>query len=168
MAKTIRVDGLSQKNITNAIRELRKYAEWVDRKETELITKLAERGLEVASVRFAAAQYDGTNDVHVHVEPTGDGAVIYAKGKAVAFIEFGSGAAMGYGHPDAGKHSLGPGTWSDDEELGGKHHWDDPDGWYYKHGEKSHGNPPAMAMWQAVQTMTEELTTIARGVFGTA
>ena len=57
------------------------------------------------------------------------------------------------------------GTWSTDESLGGKGHWDDPNGWYYKHGEKSHGNPPAMAMVSARDTMVEELTTIAREVF---
>ena len=94
--------------------------------------------------------------------------MIYASGTAVAFIEFGSGAAMGYGHPMAGEHGLGPGTWSTDESLGGKGHWDDPNGWYYKHGEKSHGNPPAMAMYDAVQAMTAEITTIAKGVFGSA
>ena len=168
MAKTIRINGISEATVKAAAEELRRYAEWVQRKEAELIAKLAERGRAVASVKFAGAQYDGTNDVSVRVDNTGSVAVIYAEGTAVAFIEFGSGAAMGYGHPDAGKHGLGPGTWSTDESLGGKGHWDDPDGWYYKHGEKSHGNPPAMAMYDAVQTMTAEITTIAREVFGTA
>ncbi len=167
MAKTIRINGISAGNIEEAAQGLQEYAQWVRRKESELITKLAERGKDVASVKFAGATYDGINDVTVRVDNTGSVAVIYAEGEAVAFIEFGSGAAMGYGHPDAGKHGLGPGTWSTNEELGGKGHWDDPDGWYYEHGKKSHGNPPAMAMWQAVQTMTEELTMIAREVFGT-
>lgn len=166
MAKTIRIDGLSEANINNAIQELQKYAEWVRQKETELITKLAERGKSVAALRFGAAVYDGTNDVTVRAEPSGGGAVIYAEGKAVVFIEFGSGAQMGYGHPSAGEHGFGPGTWSTGDS--GKGHWDDPNGWYYEHGKKSHGNPPAMAMYDAVQTMTEELTTIAREVFGTA
>lgn len=168
MAKTIRINGISDSNIKDAVQELKQYAEWVRRKESELITRLAERGRDVASIKFASAQYDGTNDVSVRVDSTGSVAVIYAEGEAVAFIEFGSGAMMGYGHPDAGKHGLGPGTWSMDEGLGGKGHWDDPNGWYYKHGEKSHGNPPAMAMYDAVQTITAELTTIAREVFGTA
>jgi hypothetical protein len=168
MAKTIRINGISEVAIKAAADELHRYAKWVQQKESELIAKLAERGKDVASVKFAGAQYDGTNDVSVRVDSTGSVAVIYAEGTAVAFIEFGSGAAMGYGHPDAGKHGLGPGTWSTNEELGGKGHWDDPNGWYYKHGEKSHGNPPAMAMYDAVQTMTAELTTIAREVFGSA
>lgn len=166
MAKTIRINGISEATIKAATQELRRYAEWVAQKESELITKLAERGKDVASIKFASAQYDGTNDVSVRVDSTGSVAVIYAEGEAVAFIEFGSGAAMGYGHPTAGEHGFGPGTWSTGES--GKGHWDNPNGWYYKHGEKSHGNPPAMAMYDAVQTMTAEITTIAREVFGTA
>lgn len=168
MAKTIRINGISGATIEAAAQELRRYAEWVERKETELITKLAERGKAVASVKFASAKYDGTNDVSVRVDSTGSVAVIYAEGEAVAFIEFGSGAKEGYGHPQAGELGLGPGTWSTNEELGGKGHWDNPNGWYYKHGKKSHGNPPAMAMYDAVQAMTAEITTIAREVFGSA
>jgi hypothetical protein len=166
MLNAVRINGLSAASIDAAARDLRKYALWVERKERELVTRLAERGKTVAEVKFASAIYDGTNDVSVRVDNTGSVAVIYAEGKAVAFIEFGSGASMGYGHPTAGEHGFGPGTWSAGE--GGKGHWDDPHGWYYKHGEKSHGNPPAMAMYTAAQTMVAELTSIAREVFGTA
>ena len=168
MAKTIRMDGISEDNIQKAVKELRAYAEWVSRKEAELVEKLAERGKAVASIKFATAVYDGTNDVSVRVDANGSTAVIYAEGAVVAFIEFGSGARDGYGHPDAAKHGFGPGTWSTNPDLGGKGHWDNPDGWYYKHGEKSHGNPPAMAMYDAVQAMTAEITTIAREVFSSA
>ena len=168
MAKTVRIDGISEATIDAAVQELYRYAEWMQRKETELIAKLAERGRDVASVKFASAKYDGDNDVSVRVDSTGSVAVIYAEGTAVAFIEFGSGAKEGSGHPLAGEHGLGPGTWSTNPELGGKGHWNDPNGWYYKHGQKSHGNPPAMAMYDAVQTMTAEITAIAREVFSTA
>lgn len=168
MAKTIRMDGISEATIETTVQELHRYAVWMAQKETEFLTKLAERGKTVASIKFASAKYDGNNDVEVRVDSTGSVAVIYAEGQAVAFIEFGSGAKEGYGHPLAGEHGLGPGTWSMDESLGGKGHWDDPNGWYYKHGEKSHGNPPAMAMVAARDAMVEELTTIAREVFGSA
>lgn len=167
--KTIRINGISSENIADAAQELREYAKWVGWKEAELVTKLAERGRRVAALSFSYAAYNNTyaeDTIAVTVEENGASATIYAKGAAVAFIEFGSGAKMGYGHPDAGKHGFGPGTWS----LGdhGKGHWDDPNGWYYAHGKKTYGNPPAQAMWQAVQTMTEELTTIAKEVFGTS
>jgi len=166
MANTVRINGISEATIEAAAQELRRYAEWLERKENELLTKLAERGRDVASVKFASAKYDGTNDVSVRVDSTGSVAVIYAEGEAVAFIEFGSGARDGYGHPKAGELGFGPSTWSLSEE--GKGHWDNPDGWYYEHGKKSHGNPPAMAMYDAVQAMTAEITTIAREVFGSA
>lgn len=166
MAKTIRINGISEANIEATVKELRRYAEWVERKEAELVSRLAERGKAVASIKFAGAKYDGTNDVSVRVDSTGNVAVIYAEGEAVAFIEFGSGSKEGCGHPQAGEHGFGPGTWSTSES--GKGHWDNPNGWYYTHGKKSHGNPPAMAMYDAVQTMTAEITSIAREVFGSA
>lgn len=166
MAKTIRINGLSEAAINAAAQELRRYADWVEQKETELRSRLAMRGATVASIQFAMVDYDGKGDVNVRVDDTGSVAVIYAEGEAVAFIEFGSGSKEGYGHPTATQFGFGPGTWSTGES--GKGHWDNPDGWYYAHGKKSHGNPPAMAMYDAVQTMTEELTEIAREVFGSA
>lgn len=160
MAKTIKVE-LSTQSINNAVNDLRQYAQWVLQKETELRTRLAARGLEVASIQFSAAAYDGVKDVSVRVDDTGSVAVIYAEGKAVAFIEFGSGAKYGYGHPQAAQFGVGPGTYPSDKGL-----WDNPKGWWYGSGKHSYGNPPAMAMYNAVQTITGELTTIARGVFG--
>ncbi len=160
MPKTILIDELSVKNINKAIKEVQRYRNWIVEKEAELRNRLAEVGANVASVQFAGAVYDGTNDVSVRVDNTGSVAVIYAEGKAVAFIEFGSGDKYGHGHPLAGEHGMGPGTYPE-----GKGHWDDPKGWYYKHGERSYGNPPAMAMYQAVQAMTEQITSIAREVF---
>ena len=159
MAKAISIS-LDNKSINRGIKELQKYKAWVSAKETELRTRLAALGAQVASVQFAAAAYDGLNNVSVRVDDTGSVAVIYAEGSAVAFIEFGAGARYGYGHPLAGQLGMGPGTYPD-----GKGHWDSEKGWWYAHGQHSYGNPPAMAMYQAVERMTEELTTIAREVF---
>jgi hypothetical protein len=89
MAKTIRMAGISEGNIQKAVKELQLYAEWITKKEAELVEKLAERGKAVASIKFATAVYDGTNDVSVRVDANGSTAVIYAEGAAVAFIEFG-------------------------------------------------------------------------------
>lgn len=160
MGKTIEIE-LTRRGINEGIRELRKYKAWVQTKEKELRIRLAERGEDVARIQFAGATYDGTNNVSVRVDDTGSVAVIYAEGSAVAFIEFGSGARYGYGHPQAGEFGVGPGTYPDS-----KGHWNEPQGWWYAHGKHSYGNPPAMAMYQAVQKMAEELTEIAREVFG--
>ncbi len=165
MSKTIKVR-LTEQSIKNAIRELESYKAWVEEKEAELRQRLAQRGATVASIQFARAVYNGVNKVRVRVDDTGSVAVIYAEGEAVAFIEFGSGRKHGYGHPDAAKHGFGPGTWSDGPD--GKGHWDDPNGWWIpkeKGGGHSYGNPPAMAMYNAVQAIAESVTEIAREVF---
>ncbi len=163
MPKTIRIDGLSDQNIRNAIKEVRRYREWVEKKETELRLRLAQVGATVASIQFSRAIYNGANDVSVRVDNTGSVAVIYAEGESVAFIEFGSGDKYGHGHPQAGEFGVGPGTWSDGPD--GKGHWDNPKGWWYGHSQHTYGNPPAMAMYQAVQAMTEQITMIAKEVF---
>lgn len=161
MAKTIEFN-LSKDSIGNAIKELKEYKKWVLKKETELRTRLAEIGADKAKIIFSGAAYDGNNDISVTFSDNGQVATITASGKALLFIEFGSGL-IGYGHPDPGEY--GPGTWSDNPDKGGKGHWDNPDGWYYKHGEKSKGNPPAMGMYQAVNEIAENITRIAREVF---
>ena len=160
MAKEIVVDPLDSGSINSAIKELNKYKAWIAAKERELRERLATMGATVASIQFSRAIYNGTNDVSVRVDNTGSVAVIYAEGSAVAFIEFGSGAKYGYGHPEAGQFGMGPGTYPE-----GKGHWDNPRGWWYGHNEHSYGNPPAMAMYQARERMVEQLTQMARQVF---
>ena len=154
---------LSDKSIKNAIKELRRYEAWILKKETELRSRLAMLGATVASIKFSRAIYNGTNDISVRVDDTGSVAVIYAEGESVAFIEFGSGKKYGYGHPQAGELGFGPGTWSDSEQ--GKGHWDNEKGWWYGSGQHSYGNPPAMAMYEAVKEITENVTKIAKEVF---
>lgn len=162
MPKTIVIDPLDKESVSNAIKAVKQYKAWIAAKETMLRERLAMLGASVASIQFSRAIYNGSNDVTVRVDSTGSVAVIYAEGQDVAFIEFGAGAKYGYGHPQAGEFGVGPGTYPD-----GKGHWDDPNGWYYAHGKHTFGNPPAMAMWQAVQAMTEQLTMIAKEVFST-
>lgn len=162
MAKKITVE-LNPNSIDDAIAELRRYAAWVTQKEEELRSRLAMLGATVASIRFSGAIYNGTNDVTVSVDDDGKVATIKASGEAVAFIEFGSGAKYGYGHPQAGEFGFGPGTWSDGPD--GKGHWDNPKGWWYGSGQHSYGNPPAMAMYSAVKEITENVTRIATEVF---
>ena len=159
MPKKITID-LSAKSIDSAIKEVRKYKAWVLSKEKELRQRLAMLGASVASIRFSTAIYNGTNDVTVRVEDDGSMATIYAEGESVAFIEFGAGAKHGYGHPQAGEFGVGPGTYPE-----GKGNWDNPKGWYIPGGEHTFGNPPAMVMYDAVQTITEQVTMIAKEVF---
>lgn len=160
MNEKISIDIMVPGSIGEALAKLRNYKNWVMEKEAELRNRLAMVGASVASIQFARAIYNGTNDVTVRVDNTGSVAVIYAEGSAVAFIEFGSGAKYGYGHPEAAKFGTGPGTYPS-----GKGHWDNPKGWWYGHGQHSYGNPPAMAMYQAREQIVEQVTQIAREVF---
>ena len=163
MPKTIVIDGLSNDNVKMALKEVRRYRNWVAQKEHQLRLRLASVGATVASVQFSRAVYNGAKDISVRVDNTGSVAVIYAEGESVAFVEFGSGAKYGGGHPKAGEFGFGPGTYSNGPD--GKGHWDDPKGWWYDHGKHSYGNPPAQAMYQAVLAMQEQVTAIAREVF---
>lgn len=157
------IDPFDSKSVSNAIKELDRYKRWVQEKEEILRQRLAHLGATVASIEFSRAIYNGTNDVSVRVDDNGRKATIFAEGSAVLFIEFGSGEKYGGGHPDAGKFGYGPGTWSDGPNGKGK--WDDPNGWYFAHGQHSFGNPPAMAMVHARDAILEQLTAIAREVF---
>ena len=159
MARPIKVE-LTNKSISAAMKELRRYKKWVTQKEAELRSRLAMLGATVASIQFSRAIYNGSNDISVRVDSTGSVAVIYAEGETVAFIEFGAGATYGYGHPQAGEFGVGHGTYPD-----GKGHWDDPKGWWYGSGQHTYGNPPAMAMYSAVKEITEKVTEIAKEVF---
>ena len=154
---------LTTNSIGKAVKEVQRYANWVTEKEAELRSRLAMLGATVASIQFARAIYTGSNDVSVRVDDTGSVAVIYAEGEAVVFIEFGSGLKYGYGHPQAGEFGYGPGTYSDGPN--GKGYWDNEKGWWFGSGQHTYGNPPAMAMYNAVQEIAENVTKIAREVF---
>lgn len=151
---------LTARSINSAVSAVQKYQAWVSLKEKELRTRLAMLGATVASIQFARAIYTGSNDITVRVDDTGSVAAIYAEGEAVAFIEFGAGATYGYGHPQAAELGVGPGTYPD-----GKGHWNDPKGWWFGSSQHTYGNPPAMAMYKAVQEITNNVTEIAREVF---
>ena len=163
MPKKVVINGLSNKNINSAIKEVRRYAQWVSEKEAQLRMRLASVGATVASIEFSRAVYTGVNDVTVRVDDTGSVAVIYAEGESVAFIEFGAGDKYGHGHPTAGQFGMGAGTYPSD-----KGNWDNPNGWWFGRGQHTYGNPPAMAMYKALQAMQEELTRIAKEVFSGA
>ena len=157
---TVDVNIFDYASVSRATRRLDEYYADLIEKANELCRRLAEIGQARATIDFSTAQYDGTNDVRVHVEPIANGYAVRASGNATLFIEFGSGV-IGYGHPEPGDY--GPGTWSDGPN--GRGHWEDPDGWYYRHGMKSIGNPPAAAMYHAQQEVLQEVQRIADEVF---
>ena len=165
---------LSDAGLRDAERQIQEYKATLNQKAQELAKALADKGLDVAKVRFANAQYAGSNDVSCRVEQNGNTCAIIADGKAVAFIEFGTGvmhSAYGGELPDGvGEH----GTYGKEN---GKHKR-----WYY-YGESGNagtpvkevdgkgqlnytsGNEPAMAMWGAVEEMASQVEATWREVW---
>ena len=155
--KPIDVNIFDYASVSRATRSLEEYAADLIEKANTVCERLATIGAVRASLDFSRAIYNGTNDVEVTVEPIDNGYAIHARGNAVLFIEFGSGAAYGYGHPEP--EGYGPGTYP------GKGHWDDPNGWWYGNHEHSYGNPPAQAMYNAKRDIQAEVQRIADEVF---
>lgn len=154
---TVDVNIFDYASVSRAKRSLEEYAADLIEKANTVCERLATIGAVRASLDFSRAIYNGTNDVEVTVEPIDNGYAIHARGNAVLFIEFGSGASYGYGHPEP--EGYGPGTYP------GKGHWDDPNGWWYGNHEHSYGNPPAAAMYHAKQDVLQEVQRIADEVF---
>lgn len=168
--RKINIDPFDYHSIKQAQRLLLEHSRWCEMKSRELLKALAEIGMKKAQIKFTGAMYDGNGDVTVTVVPTQDGYSIQANGEAVAFIEFGSGALYGYGHPQTQMETgenLSIGSWSLSEQ--GKGHFADPHGWYYKSGDTwlpSKGNKPAMAMYEAEQDiLMANLQEIAERIF---
>jgi hypothetical protein len=156
---TVDVNIFDYASVSRATRSLEEYAADLIEKANTVCERLASMGAVRASLDFSRAIYNGTNDVAVTVEPIDNGYAIHARGNAVLFIEFGSGASYGYGHPEP--EGYGPGTYP------GKGHWDDPNGWWYGNHEHSYGNPPAQAMYNAKREIQAEVQRIADEVFNT-
>lgn len=157
---------INVRNLERCIGRLTTYRDLIEAKNNLLLQRLMEYGCTVASVEFTNAVYDGTNDVTVTVTEDNGIYKIVANGKAVAFIEFGSGATYGgtYPYVEVGGIKTHAGSWS--LSPAGKGHYADEGGWYYEHGKKSTGNPPAMALYNASKDMRRILTQIAKEVYG--
>lgn len=165
---------LSDAGLRDAERQIQEYKTALNKKVQEFAKALADKGLDVAKIRFANAEYAGNNDVSCRVEQNGNTCTIIAEGKSVAFIEFGTGimhSAYGGELPNGvGEH----GTYGKEN---GKHKR-----WYY-YGESGNagtpvkevdgkgqlnytsGNDAAMAMWGAVEEMASQVEATWREVW---
>lgn len=159
---------LSAAGISRAQKDLARYKQDVKNRVNRFVARLAELGMTVATIRFQAAQYDGDNDVAVYVEADGRVARVVAEGKAVAFIEFGTGVR----YPEHASGTYAHGTY-------GKGQGANPKGWIYKGDPgtggipvlrkdgserdgvyRTFGNPPAEAMWTAATDMASQITQV--------
>ena len=166
---------LSTTGVDNAIRELQKYETWLKQKSQELLKALSKEGVEVASIKFQNAVYDGTNDVTVQVEERDEKRIaIVAVGNATLFIEFGTGVKYPDSHPNASDNGMVRGEYG--YKLGRLEK-----GWRYsgdpgtngeviaegKHAGEVHtfGNPANMCMYLTIRELEAKFEEIVRRVF---
>lgn len=176
--RRIEISLFDRSSIQAAIREVEAYAERLSGIEKRICEGLAKIGLEEASVRFASAQYDGTNDVSVSVEEDGNRYRVIASGQAVAFIEFGAGVHYnpsnsypipkpagiseigGYGHgggaADSWRYVGDPGT-------NGRVITDDP--LSTQPYVITQGNPAQMPMYLALSEMRDAVEDVVKEAF---
>lgn len=158
------INPFDKKSIANAEALVKQYKTDFAIKEQEFLRRLADIGVSVASAGFATADYDGVNDVVVHMEKTATGYNVIASGEKVGFIEFGTGVRypewngsdVAYTPPPHGSYGKGQ----------GKNPW----GWWFKAhdgamAQHTYGNPPAEAMLTAREQMIEQVIAIAREVW---
>lgn len=156
----IKINVFDPASIDAAIEQLEEQKQDLKQKGRELCERLAEMGAVKVSLGFSRAFYTGLKDVSISVEPRGDGYAIIASGETVLLVEFGAGIRYGYGHPEAGKWGMGPGTYPE-----GKGHWDQPYGWWIPGGDHTYGNPPSMTMYNTEKDLIREIERVAKEVF---
>lgn len=173
MSQTINVP-LSIPAYDSLIRKIEDLGNWQSDRAIVFADRLAQEGMEIASIKFSQAVYDGTNDVSVTVEPRGNNVrAVVATGGATLFIEFGTGVTYPDDHPEAEELGMKRGEYG--QGHGKQHSW----GYYGDPGtngvlkEKknggfvviTHGNPANMPMYETVKELQDRLTEIAREVF---
>lgn len=173
MSQTINVP-LSIPAYDSLIRKIEDLGNWQSDRAIVFADRLAQEGMEIASIKFSQAVYDGTNDVSVTVEPRGNNVrAVIATGGATLFIEFGTGVTYPDNHPEAGELGMKRGEYG--QGHGKQHSW----GYYGDPGtngvlkEKknggfvviTHGNPANMPMYETVKELQDRLTEIAKEVF---
>ena len=165
MSKMVIRCTLDKADIDRAIKELKAYKKEFLAKEKRLLEGLAEIGIKEASVRFTTAMYDGTNDVSVRLNKAKNGYVIEAKGKAVAFIEFGAGVYHNGSEPYPNPRPTGiVGIGEYGKGMGKRRAW----GYKNENDELviTRGNPAAMPMWYASEEIKSSVLRVVKEVFG--
>ena len=158
MSKTITIDVFDLSSIDAAVREIREYSKWVQRKTDELRERIAYFIAKDASAVFNTAVVDDligegavTGSVNVVVENQGDNmTVVIANGEDAVFMEFGAGVYYN-GAAGSSPHPYGV-------ELGytiGDYGWGfgQFDEWGYTNANGkyrlTHGTPAAMPLYNA-------------------
>ena len=166
---------LSAEGIERAIREVREYKEWLERKTVELRNRIAEviqtnadSGFNSSPVEVLPIEGVQIGTVDVTIEEDGDVTVVVANGEDAVWIEFGAGVyyngSVGASpNPLVSENGLpftiGSMSNSNPYKLGWK--FKGEDGEYHF----THGTPASMPFYNAVQGVINDIASIAREVF---
>lgn len=165
--------GLSERDIGGAIKELERYKRDIQKKTELLRERVAERLADEARKGFNGAVSDDLikggqryAQVDVSVDKRGSITVVVANGEDAVWVEFGAGVYHN-GSPGTSPHPNGA-------ELGftiggfGKGNGKKETWGFYEDGalKLSRGTPAVMPMSRAVTTVCNELSQIAKEVFG--
>lgn len=157
-------------SVDRAIEQVKNYQKSIELKLHKVTQKLTELGVTKATLSFENAQYAGDNDVQVRLEEIDKGFKVVAEGRAVLFIEFGTGIWFSE-HPQADEFGYHHGTYGKKNAL-------NPKGWLYR-GKKGTsgvptkhegifwtlGNNPSRSMYNASKEMQKQILNIAKEVF---
>lgn len=164
--------GLSEQDIDRAIRELAQYKTDFVKKVELLREKVAERLADEANKGFTGAVVDDLvkggqrfAQVNVSVNNRGNLSVVVADGEDAVWVEFGAGVYHNSSpgsspHPNGAELGFTIGSFG--KGNGKKEVWG-----FYEDGELklSRGTPATMPMYRAVQTVCNDIQSIAREVF---
>lgn len=162
--KRIVIDPFDPKSVDRAVIQLLQFKTWLK----ERVDKLCEVLARDYALRTVADEFGYTEggSVVCEAEEIRNGWVVRASGKAVFFLEYGTGTRANTG-PKLGKPPVEttPGSFSENEAEGGKHKWSQ---WIEEHGT-SDGFPwtiaPRAGMYYAFKAASENVQRVAEEVF---
>lgn len=173
VGKKVITFGLSEQDIDRAIKELAYYRQDIIRKTELLRNKVAECLADESRQGFNGTVVDDLvrggqrfADVDVSVDDRGSLTVVIASGEDAVWVEFGAGVYHNGSHgssPHPNGAELGMIIGGFGEGNGKKEVWG-----FYENGELklTRGTPAVMPMARAVTTVCNEISQIAKEVFG--
>lgn len=88
----IDINLFDEASVNHAIRQVKEYRKWLDKKTAEFLERLSSEGVSIANYRFESALYSGVNDVEVSFQKIREKEyAVIALGQQTLFIEFGTG-----------------------------------------------------------------------------
>ena len=155
MSEVIKLN-LNKGNFDEVLQAIEQYQKELNSKIEDFVNALVSEGVTVASLCVASTNGDSKlPDVTYEINPNGDivSAIVAIVGSDVLFVEFGSGIAYNTGaqHPKAGELGYGPGTYPNQT------HVPIPGYWYYGKGKRSIGTEATMPIYNASETMRNEI-----------